>query len=178
MSKTNPNPNARDVLVYQDKEITREHMATLSDEEVTKVKKRTNGPHHYAKWALDLSDKLVPYNRVKRNMFGDPTTVELRNMIVNKDRYCYWSHQRLAHVTGHYFMLTSTRTQLETMILSLQKVQAFVRENPLYVENSSLEDDIQYLAELVKELVQDHLLQWNRTEKNSYSWRQQHLKVS
>jgi len=56
-------------------------------------------------------------------------------------------------------MLTSTRTQLETMILSLQKVQAFVRENPLYVENSSLEDDIQYLAELVKELVQDHLLQ-------------------
>jgi len=85
------NPNGREVLVFEGKEIAREAMEKLSDEQVTEVKKRTNGPHHEAKWARDLSDIVCENNLVHKNFWGEPTVVELRNIVI----HAHWPHQRL-----------------------------------------------------------------------------------
>lgn len=72
------NPNGRDILVLDGKEITREHMSNLSDEQVTQVKKRKNGPHHDSKWAIHRRQKIVEVNRY------NPFTgiVQLRNLVI------------------------------------------------------------------------------------------------
>lgn len=51
----------REVWVYEGKEISeveaRKLLDSLPDRDVSKVKKRQNGPHHNAKWAQHIIEK-------------------------------------------------------------------------------------------------------------------------
>lgn len=82
MSHKSRNPNAREILVYEGKEITRAKMDELPDSEVTKVKKRLNGPHHNARWAIHQRQIVKPLNRFTRDSSGKIITVQLRNLVI------------------------------------------------------------------------------------------------
>jgi len=53
--------------------------------------------------------------------------------------------------------MKTTLEQINNMIKKLQSIKTFVEQNPEYVENSSLQDDIQLAETEIQELVRQHL---------------------
>jgi hypothetical protein len=66
---------AKSVLVYQGKEITASQFEALSPEERGKVIRKSNGPHHNARWAKDVLNRDL-YKRHKQHYFGTPVSFE------------------------------------------------------------------------------------------------------
>ena len=71
----NSKVNGFAVIEHRGREITEAQAFALADEDKKHVRRKTNGPHHEAKWAQHLQLKVVS-PVVCKNVFGVVTLVK------------------------------------------------------------------------------------------------------